>query len=101
MKVTRRPDRAGLVDRNVMQQRVTTENGMNVTTRAFTLPDSHLAVLEQEAAAMGMHPDKALAQAIRLYQSINYKARAGLQLAFVDAQGQLVREPAAGLPAFE
>lgn len=70
------------------------------TTREFTLPDSHLSVLNQEADAMGLSPDQALAQAIRLYQLINHKARAGLLMAFVDSRGKLVKEEINGLPAF-
>jgi len=72
---------------------------MNTTERTFKLPDSHLSVLAEEAAAMGMTTDQALAQAIRLYQMVNIKARAGLQLAFSDERGHLVRDTVAGLPA--
>lgn len=74
---------------------------MNKSERTFSLPDSHLAVLDEEAAAMGMSADQTLAQAIRLYQTVNIKARQGLSLAFVDASGRVVADPVMGLPAFD
>lgn len=69
--------------------------------RTFELPASHLAVLDEEASFMGLTPDQAMAQAIRLYQLVNHQARAQRQLAFVDANGELVREAAKGLPALD
>lgn len=68
---------------------------------SFKLHESHLEVLNAEAAAMGLTPDQALAQAVRLYQLVNNNARKGLQLAFTDAQGQLVRETPCGRPALD
>lgn len=41
------------------------------TSRVFTLPDTHLAVLEEEARRMGLSVDGALTQAIVAYQAIN------------------------------
>lgn len=65
---------------------------------SVVLPSDHHAVLEQEAAAMGLSPQRALMQAVRLYQLVNHEARAGHQMVFVDANGAQVHAPV-GLPA--
>lgn len=44
---------------------------MTLAQRTFTLPESHLKVLEEEARRMGLSVDQALAQAIRMYQASN------------------------------
>lgn len=40
--------------------------------KTFSMPDSHLLVLEAEAARMELSVDQALMQAIRLYQAVNH-----------------------------
>jgi hypothetical protein len=74
---------------------------MNVTTKTYTLPDTHISALEKEAAWMGMAPDKALAHAIKLLQLANHEVRAGLRMAFVNRQGQIVEAQPDGLPALD
>lgn len=66
---------------------------MNTTTKTFTLPDSHLAVLHEESIKMEISIDKALEQSIRFYQLINHNARLGLHLAFIDKSGNIVKNP--------
>ena len=74
---------------------------MTIVTHTFNLPESHLTVLAEEAQAVELTQDQAMAQAIRLYQLINQQARKGLRLAFVDAAGNVVKDPFPGLPSFE
>ena len=74
---------------------------MDTTTRAFSLPTTHVAALVYEADRSGMTPDQALKQAITLYQTVQIKARSGLTMAFVDDRGNVIRDMPAGLPAFD
>ena len=72
-----------------------------MTTRAFSLPTTHVAALVYDADRAGMTPDQALKQAITLYQTVQIKARSGLTMAFVDDRGNVIRDMPAGLPAFD
>lgn len=45
--------------------------------REVALPQDHWDVLQQEATAMGLSMDQALAQAVRIYQRVNVAAREG------------------------
>jgi len=73
---------------------------LTVATLTLNLDDRHDEALQQLATEQDMSKAAVLRQALRLYQTVYLRQKAGEQLAFTKG-GKVVPQVIVGLPAFD
>ena len=74
--------------------------GMTVATMTLNMDERHMEALEALAAEQDMSKTALMRQALRLYQAVHLRAKAGEQLAFIK-DGKVVLQIVIGLPALD
>ncbi len=70
-------------------------------TMTLSLSNEEAAVLAKLAATHELSHAQLLRQALSLYQKVHLKAKAGHTMAFVDAEGNVVKQIIPGLGVLE